>query len=60
MEASAPSVVRADVAKQFHNLGVAKSGFQFTGVTASGEAVDSDDLVAVALADGGASQLQGP
>ena len=60
VEATAPSVVRADVAKEFESLGVAKSGFRFTGVSGGSEAVRSGQLVAVALAGEGASELKLP
>ena len=60
VEATAPSVVRADVAKEFESLGVAKSGFRFTGRLRGSEAVRSGQLVAVALAGEGASKLKLP
>ena len=60
VEATAPSVVRADVAKEFQSLGVAKSGFRFAGISGGSEAVRSGRLVAVALAGEGASKLKLP
>ena len=57
IEAAAPSVVRADVAKKFQSLGVAKSGFRFTNVSGASEAARSGQLVAVALVGEGASKL---
>ena len=57
IESVPPSVVRADVAKQFNSLGVAKAGFRFTGVPAASEALERGDLVVVALSGDGASRL---
>jgi hypothetical protein len=58
VEAAAPSVVRADVVKEFQSFGVAKSGFRFRGFPGSSKAVKSGELVAVALFGNGASKLE--
>jgi hypothetical protein len=57
VEATAPSRARADVVEEFRSFGVAKSGFRFTGYPGSNEAVESGELVAVALSGRSASEL---